>query len=127
MLGGCVLGAGATAGAQLTPDASGHPRTCRLAGRWLQWTHGVGPSEWSVAAGGAARERGLGNASGTARFLGPRLLRLDWNIPVGVGGVRWSGVYHWRLADCDNGRGSLTFTRGPQAGEMHPSSVVRTN
>jgi len=80
-----------------------------------------------VAASGAARERGLGNASGTARFLGTRVLRLDWNIRVGVGGMRWSGVYQWRLADCDNGRGWLTFTRGPHAGEMHPSSLVRTD
>jgi hypothetical protein len=127
VLGGCVLGAGPTAGAQAKPDAIGHLRTCRLAGRWLQWTHGVGPSEWSVAASGAAWERGLGNATGTVRFLGPRMLRLDWNIPVGVGGVRWSGVYQWRLADCNNGRGWLTFTLGPHAGEMHPSSLVRTD
>jgi hypothetical protein len=127
VLGGCILGAGPIAGAQRMPDRSGRLRTCRLAGHWLQWTHGVGSSEWSVAAGGAARERGLGNASGRARFLGPRLIRLDWNIPVGVGGVRWSGVYRWRLADCDNGRGWLTFTRGPHAREVHASSLVRTD
>ena len=108
------------------PDAGGHSRACRLAGRWLQWTHDVGPSSWSVTSSGSARERGLGSSTGTARFLGRGLLRLDWTIPVGVGGVRWSGFYLWRLADCDNGRGWLTFTRGLRAGEMHASSVVRT-
>ena len=126
VIGGCVMGTGVAEPARAIPNASGHLRACRLAGRWLQWTHGVGPSGWSVASSGAAWERGLGSATGNARFLGPRLLRLDWTIPIGVGGVRWSGFYLWRLADCDNGRGWLTFTRGPRAGEKHASSLVRT-
>ena len=121
-----LIGAAANAAARPMPHASEHVLACRLAGRWQQWTHGVGPSAWSVAPTGAARERGLGNATGTARFLRPRVLRLDWTIPVGVGGVRWSGFYLWRLADCDNGGGWLTFTRGPRASEIHASSLVRT-
>ena len=107
-------------------NASRIAHRCRLAGTWAQWTHDVGLSRWTVAGDGRARERGVGHAAGHARFVGRRVLRIDWNIADGVGGVPWSGFYSWRLVDCDNGRGWLTYTRGPRAGEIHPSSVVRT-
>jgi hypothetical protein len=99
---------------------------CRLAGVWGQITPGVGPSEWRIDASGRATESGLGGATGNATLNG-RMLRIDWDIPSGVGGVRWSGVYQWTLDASGRcrGQGTLSFTAGPEAGRTHASEVRR--
>ena len=65
-----------------------------------------------------ARETGCGNATGIASYDGTTI-RLDFNYDVGA------GRYTWPVdSRCAGSKGNLTFTAGPNIGEMYDSTLT---
>jgi hypothetical protein len=96
--------------------------SCTAVGTWAHQTEGIGGTTWAIEAGGAAKETGIGNATGTATFTG-HVLRITFVASDKV----TTGVYAWTLApNCRTGSGTLTFTGPPtRVGETHVSKVER--
>ena len=96
--------------------------TCTALGTWDHDTEGIGSTRWEIQSGGAAKETGIGNATGTATFTG-HVLRITFVASDQV----TTGVYSWTLsANCLTGQGTLEFTGPPsRVGESHVSKVRR--
>ncbi len=92
-------------------------KTCKLAGGWSQTTETVGSTAWTTSADGKAQESGLGNATGRATLAGS-VLTIVWTTADG-----WGGVYRWTLDKDCAGTGTLSFTKGPRAGDVLESTV----
>jgi hypothetical protein len=92
-------------------------KSCRLGGTWFQTTETVGSTTWTTTADGKAQEAGLGNATGRAT-LTASVLTITWTTVDG-----WAGVYRWTLDKTCSGKGTLSFTKGPRAGETVNSTV----
>ncbi len=92
-------------------------KTCKLAGTWSQTTDTVGSTTWRTFADRKAQESGLGNATGRATLAGS-VLTITWTTADG-----WGGVYRWTLDKTCRGQGTLSFTKGPRAGDVVKSTV----
>jgi hypothetical protein len=111
--------AGGGGGGRIVPPS---PPRCDVLGVWRHKTEGVGEAMWVITrrSDGSlqAKERGLGNATGTAVIDGNRL-RIGWRISSGV-----EGVYEWELnRDCLSGSGRVVYSRG--ASGSRGSTIVR--
>ncbi len=83
---------------------------CNVDGKWEQTATDVGSSTWILTRSGnnqyKAQEEGMGNAVGTAVFVGHRI-KIDWRTGD------WSGIYEWLVdAECATGEGQLIFHSG---------------
>jgi hypothetical protein len=98
--------------------------SCTRVGTWENRTEGIGVAEtdWTVEAGGVAREGGGGNATGMATLNG-HVLRIVWVASDQV----TTGIYEWTLGpNCKTGQGTLRFTGPPsRVGESHVSKVTK--
>lgn len=115
----CLAALAACAGAG-PPAISSAASACPVAGSWSNEVTGLGVSVWTISADGAAREAGIGDASGRASVQ-DRALRIDWT----TGG--YAGFYEVTLdASCRSGHGQMTWTRTPQGVEARSFSINMT-